>query len=80
MESRELKQRTNMNFCFKLGKMAIETHKMLVDVYGDATLSRKTVHKCLDIFVVVLNRLKTNNAQVVRRLRQLTQTCRKSKK
>jgi hypothetical protein len=44
MESSEIEQRTNMKFCFKLGKTAAETHEMLVRVYGDTAVSRKAVY------------------------------------
>jgi hypothetical protein len=71
MEKSEIEQRTNMKFCFKLGKTATETNEMLVKVYGDAAVN---------VFVVVLNRLKTNNAQIVSRLRQQMKTSRKSTK
>jgi transposase len=50
MESSEIEQRTNMIFCFKLGKTAIETHEMLVRVYGDAAVSGKAVYKWLERF------------------------------
>jgi hypothetical protein len=36
-------QRINVKFCFKLQKSAKETHKMLKLVYGDATVTMKTV-------------------------------------
>jgi hypothetical protein len=45
MESREIEQRTNKRFCFKLSKTATETHEMLVMVDGDAAASRKAVYK-----------------------------------
>jgi transposase len=45
MESSELEQRTNIKFCFKLGKTVTESHEMVLRVYGDATVSRKTVYK-----------------------------------
>jgi hypothetical protein len=31
-------QRICINFCFKLGKMAAETHKMLKEAFGDNAL------------------------------------------
>jgi hypothetical protein len=43
MERSEMEQRTNMKFCFKLGKTATETQEMLVKVYGDAAVIRETV-------------------------------------
>jgi histone-lysine N-methyltransferase SETMAR len=39
-----------MTFCFKLGKSATETHEMLVEVYGDAAVTRKTVYKWSERF------------------------------
>jgi hypothetical protein len=50
MESSEIGQRTNMKFCFKLSKLAAETHEMLVGVYGDAPVSRKMVCKWFECF------------------------------
>jgi hypothetical protein len=50
MENSEIGQRTNMKFCFKLGKTAKETHEMLVRVYGDAAVSRKSVYKWFERF------------------------------
>jgi hypothetical protein len=50
MESSEIEQRTNMKFCFKLGKTATETHEMLVGVYRDAAVGRRTVHKWSERF------------------------------
>jgi hypothetical protein len=44
MESSDC-ERVNMKFCLKLGKSATETHAMLVEVYGDAAVTRKTVYK-----------------------------------
>jgi hypothetical protein len=52
MESSEIEQRTNMKFCFKQGKMATETHEVLVRVYGDAAVSRKTAYKWFERFRV----------------------------
>jgi hypothetical protein len=45
MESSDREQRVNMKFCLKLGKSASETQEMLVEVYGDAAVTRKTVYK-----------------------------------
>jgi aminopeptidase N len=39
-----------MEFSFKLGKTATETHEMLVRVYGDAAVSRKAVYKWFEHF------------------------------
>jgi hypothetical protein len=39
-----------MKFCFKLGKSATETHEILVEVYGDAAVTRKTVYKWSERF------------------------------
>jgi hypothetical protein len=80
MESSEIEQRTNMKFYFKLGKTAKESHEMLVRFYGDAAASRKTVHKWFERFRGGAESTKTNNAQVVGRLRQQMKTCRKSMK
>jgi transposase len=43
-------QRINMIFCFKLQKIVKETHKMLKLVYGDATVTMKTVYKWFERF------------------------------
>jgi len=50
MESGDREQRVNMKFCFKLGKSATEIHDMLVQVYGDAAVIRKTVYKWFEQF------------------------------
>jgi transposase len=50
MESSDREQRVNMKFCFKLGKSSAETHEMLVEVYGDAAVARKTVYKWSERF------------------------------
>jgi transposase len=42
--------KTNMTFCFKLGKTATEAYEMLVRVYGDAAVSRKAVYKWFERF------------------------------
>jgi hypothetical protein len=39
-----------MKFCFTLGKSATETCEMLVEVYGDAAATRKTVYKWSERF------------------------------
>jgi hypothetical protein len=39
-----------MQFCFKLGESATETHDLLVEVYGEAAVSRKTVYKRFENF------------------------------
>jgi histone-lysine N-methyltransferase SETMAR len=49
MESSEIEHRTNME-CFKLGKTATESHEMLIKVYGEAAVSRKTVYKWIERF------------------------------
>jgi hypothetical protein len=33
-------QRINIKFCSKLGKMFMETHEMMKNVYGDQCMSR----------------------------------------
>ena len=38
-----IEQRINIKFCVKLGKTAIETLKLLLDVYGDSSMSRTRV-------------------------------------
>ncbi|GBN39598.1 hypothetical protein AVEN_70062-1 [Araneus ventricosus] len=38
-----MEQRVNIKFCFKLCKMATETHEMLVKVYGVNVVSKKCV-------------------------------------
>jgi hypothetical protein len=80
MEISEIEQRMNMKFYFKLGKTAIETHEMLVRVYGDAAVSRKAVYKWFERFRggAESTEDEQNHAQVVRRLRQPMKTCRKS--
>jgi transposase len=50
MESSDREQRVNMKFCFKRSKSATETHKMLVEVYVDAAVTRKTVYKWSERF------------------------------
>ncbi|PSN40992.1 hypothetical protein C0J52_10987 [Blattella germanica] len=42
---RIMDQHVNMKFCFKLGKMATETHGMSVLVYGVEAMSKKCVFK-----------------------------------
>jgi hypothetical protein len=39
-----------MTFYFKLGKSATETHEMLVEVYGDAAITRRTFYKWSERF------------------------------
>jgi hypothetical protein len=34
-------QRVHIKFCFKLGKIAAKTHKMLIQVFGDDALGQK---------------------------------------
>jgi hypothetical protein len=48
MEISEIKQRTNMNFHFKLGKMAIETHEMLVRVKEMLLRVKRQYTSCLN--------------------------------
>jgi hypothetical protein len=38
-----MEQRVNIKFCVKLGKMPTETYEMLQTVYGDETLSHRSV-------------------------------------
>ena len=40
-----MEQRTNINFCFKLGKTAAETVEMTRQVYGDNYLSRAQIFR-----------------------------------
>jgi hypothetical protein len=58
-----------MKFCFKLGKSATETHKMLVKVYGDAATLARLFTNGLNDFVVVLNRSTTKKDRDALRLR-----------
>jgi transposase len=50
MERNDREQQVNMKFCFKLGTSATETYEMLVEVYGDAAVTRKTVYKWSERF------------------------------
>jgi transposase len=50
LESSDREQQVNMKFCFRLGKSATETHEMLVEVYGDAAVTRNTVYKWYERF------------------------------
>jgi hypothetical protein len=50
MESSAVEQRTNMKFCFQLGKTVRETHGMLVKVYGDVAASREAVYRSFERF------------------------------
>jgi hypothetical protein len=45
MDSSGTEQITNMKFCSKLGKTAIETPEMCVRIYEDDALGQNTVHK-----------------------------------
>jgi hypothetical protein len=47
MESCEIEQRTNVKFCFNLGKTATETNEMLITVYGDVAMGQKMVFKLI---------------------------------
>ena len=40
-----MEQRANIKFCYKLGKTATETRKILVQVYGKNSVSRKCVYE-----------------------------------
>jgi len=40
-----MEQRTNIKFCFKLGKTAVETLEMMRQVYGDNCLSRAQIFR-----------------------------------
>ena len=46
-----IEQRINIKFCVKLGKMATETLKMLLNVYGDSSVSRTRVFEWYKQFV-----------------------------
>jgi hypothetical protein len=50
MESCEVKQRTNMKFCFKLGETVRDTNEILVKVYGDVAMGQKMVFKLFECF------------------------------
>jgi hypothetical protein len=73
MESSEIRQRTKMKFRFKLGKTATETHELLVRVYRDAAVSRKTVYKWFERYHGGPESTE-DNAQDVHRLRQQRKT------
>jgi len=45
-----MEQRVNIKFCYKLGKTAMETHGMLVQVYGTEAVSRKCVYNWFKCF------------------------------
>ena len=45
-----MEQHVNMKFCFKLGKTAMETHGMLMQVYGIEAVSKKCVCEQLRSF------------------------------
>jgi len=44
------KQRTNIKFCFKIGKNFTETFQLMKQVYGDDCLSRSRVHEWFQRF------------------------------
>ena len=46
-----IERRINIKFCGKLGKVTIETLKMLRDVYGDSSMSRTRVFEWHKRFV-----------------------------
>jgi transposase len=71
-----VRQRTSIKFCLKLGKTFSETHEILVWVYGDAAVSRKTVYKWLERF----RGGAESTEEEPRRLLQQMKTCRKSTK
>jgi len=58
-------QHINMKFCFKLQKSAKDTQEMLKLVYGDAAATMKTVYKRFERFVMVVNRLKIRDRDVL---------------
>ena len=45
-----MEQRVNIKFCYKLGKTAMETREMLVQVYRREAMSRKCVYEWLKCF------------------------------
>ncbi|GBO44942.1 Putative uncharacterized protein FLJ37770 [Araneus ventricosus] len=47
-----MEQRVTIKFCFKLGKTAMETHEMLVNVYGVEAVIKKCVFECFKHFRV----------------------------
>jgi hypothetical protein len=80
MKSSETEQRKNMKFCFELGKMATETHEMLVRVYEDAAVSRKMVHKGFERFRGGAELIKDKQNSGHSSTSTAEKTCRKSPK
>jgi len=46
-----IEQRINIKFCVKLGKTTTETLKMLRDVYGDSSMSRRVLNDTSDLIL-----------------------------
>lgn len=51
MKSSEIKQRTNIKFCFKLGKIVTGTHEVLVRIYRDAAPKNMNMRRVSSKFV-----------------------------
>ena len=62
-----MEQRVNIKFCYKLGKMAMETHEMLVQVYGMEAVSRKCVYDGSNVFATGRKQLRMSHVRVGRR-------------
>jgi transposase len=77
MESSDREQRVNMKFYFKLGTSATETHKMLVEFYVDAAVTRKTVYKWSERFRSGSESIDDDEDRDALRLRAQTKTFRK---
>ena len=50
MSELELEQRTNIKFLVKPLKSGNEIREMLVQVYGDSTMKKTAVYKCVQRF------------------------------
>ena len=57
----------NIKFCYKLGKTAMKTHEMLVQVYGREAMSRKGVYKWFKRFAKGRKWLRMSHVQVSHR-------------
>ena len=67
-----IEQRFNIKFCVKLGKLVIETLKMLHDVYGDSSMSRTRVFEWHKRFVEGRKDDTTDNS--IEKVRQLVRS------
>ena len=59
-----MEQRANIKFCYKLGKTAMETSGVLVQVYGREAVSRKCVYEWFKCFREGKERLRITHVQV----------------